>query len=219
MGFLDNLKKEERTKEEILAEFNIFEGIECKVTFPFTELKIGSHGGAARGAATLAFGIVGLAATSGVKHKEERKEMKTVFQVVDKGIVFKKAAKDNKDLRIPYENIVLAEINPQYKYNGLTIKLLENQDIIIVVKTNSKNLDDNITVRDHYLEVINQRAKGKEFEEEGWGLESASNKNNESEPNKSSLIDELERLANIYEKGLLTDEEFTAMKKKLIENN
>ena len=76
MGFLDNLKKEERTKEEVLAEFNIFEGIECKVTFPFTELKIGSHGGAARGAATLAFGIVGLAATSGVKHKEERKEMK-----------------------------------------------------------------------------------------------------------------------------------------------
>jgi len=30
-------------------------------------------------------------------------------------------------------------------------------------------------------------------------------------------MDELERLGNMYEKGLLTDEEFTAMKKKLIE--
>ena len=30
-------------------------------------------------------------------------------------------------------------------------------------------------------------------------------------------MDELERLGNMYKEGLLTDEEFTVMKKKLIE--
>lgn len=30
-------------------------------------------------------------------------------------------------------------------------------------------------------------------------------------------MDELERLGNMYKEGLLTDEEFAAMKKKLIE--
>ena len=32
-------------------------------------------------------------------------------------------------------------------------------------------------------------------------------------------MDDLERLANLYEKGLLTDDEFAAMKNKLIEGN
>ena len=220
MGFFDNFKMEERSEEEVLAEFNIFEGINCNVIFPFTEIKIGTRGGAARGAATLAFGIIGLAATSGVKQKKEKKEMITDVQVVDKGIVFKKATKDNKDLRIPYENIVFAEKHTRYKF-GMIIKLLENQDIEVIVKTGAKNLNENTVVRDHFLEILNQRAKGKEFEEEGWGLDYASNENSNTEQteNNTSLIDELERLANIYEKGLLTDEEFIAMKKKLIEND
>lgn len=34
---------------------------------------------------------------------------------------------------------------------------------------------------------------------------------------QSNLMEELERLGNMYEKGLLTDEEFVEMKKKLIE--
>lgn len=41
----------------------------------------------------------------------------------------------------------------------------------------------------------------------------------EGEPGKRADVDELERLAGLYEKGMLTDAEFTAMKKKLIEGD
>lgn len=36
-------------------------------------------------------------------------------------------------------------------------------------------------------------------------------------PKCNSIIDDLQRLVDIYKEGLLTDEEFAAMKKKLIE--
>ena len=53
------------------------------------------------------------------------------------------------------------------------------------------------------------------LEEAGWGLEHATNEilQPETKQESNSLIDELERLGNMYEKGLLTDEEFAAMKK------
>ena len=60
MGLFDNFKKSDEEKiDEALTKYNIFEGIECEVTFPDTQLKITTHGGVTRGAATLAFGIIG----------------------------------------------------------------------------------------------------------------------------------------------------------------
>ena len=38
-------------------------------------------------------------------------------------------------------------------------------------------------------------------------------------PKHNSIIDDLQRLVDIYKEDLLTDEEFAAMKKKLIEGN
>ena len=69
------------------------------------------------------------------------------------------------------------------------------------------------------MDVLNERACGAQFEEAGWGLEHGINEQSEPETKQESnfLMDELERLGNMYEKGLLTDEEFAAMKKKLIE--
>ena len=101
MGLLDNFGKSDEEKAlEILGKYNIFEGIDCQVIFPDTQLKIATHSGLTRGAATLAFGIIGLAATTSIKHKEEKRKVKSNFQVVEKGIVFKRATEDGKDLRI-----------------------------------------------------------------------------------------------------------------------
>ena len=68
------------------------------------------------------------------------------------------------------------------------------------------------------MDVLNERACGAQFEEAGWGLEHGTNEQSEPETKQECnfLMDELERLGNMYEKGLLTDEEFAAMKKKLI---
>ena len=74
-------------------------------------------------------------------------------------------------------------------------------------------------VVDHISNNINERARGAQLEETGWHIEYSAQP--AAEPvigqESTSLMDELERLGNMYEKGLLTDEEFAAMKKKLID--
>lgn len=215
MGLLDNFRKsDEEIKEEALLEYNIFEGIPAFVTFPDKQLKIGTHSGLAKGAATLAFGLIGLAATSGVNQKEEFRSLTTIFQIVDKGLVFKNATLEGKDLRIPYDNIVGAE---KVKYDDLVIKLLENQEIFILFKFDK--IGYRKFVVQHTIDRINERACGAQYEEVGWGLEHATAEPQETKEENISLMDELERLGNMYEKGLLTDEEFSIAKKKLLGGN
>lgn len=215
MGLLDNFRKsDEELNEEALMKYNIFEGISALVTFPDKQLKIGSHSGAARGAATLAFGLIGLAATSGVKQREEFRTIRTIFQIVEKGLVFKNATLEGKDLRIPYDNVIGAE---RVKDDDLVITLLENQEIFILFHL--EKIGYRKFVVQHVIGIINQRACGAQYEETGWGLEHATAELQETKQQSRSLIDELERLGNMYEKGLLTDEEFSAMKKKLLEGD
>ena len=69
----------------------------------------------------------------------------------------------------------------------------------------------------HIVNILNERSCGAQYEEAGWGLDHATKQSLEPKTSKdSSLMDELERLGNMYKKGLLTDEEFVLMKKKLI---
>lgn len=56
----------------------------------------------ARGFATGAFGLAGLAATSGVNQSYERTVLITHFRIADKGVVIYQACKDGSDLRIPW---------------------------------------------------------------------------------------------------------------------
>ena len=213
MGLLDNFKKsDEQIREETLAKYNIFEGIECEVTFPDTQLKIATHSGFTKGAATLAFGFIGLAATSGIKHKEEKRKIKSTFQIVENGIVFKRATENGKDLRIPYENIVKVIHKALFVFD---IVLLENQ--VIKLELSNMRLNQINALSKHIMDTLNERACGAQYEEAGWGLEHATAEPQEVKQESGSLMDELERLGNMYKEGLLTDEEFAAMKKKLIE--
>lgn len=215
MGLFDNFKKSDEEKiDEALTKYNIFEGIECEVIFPDTQLKITTHGGVTRGAATLAFGIIGLAATSSIKHKEEKRKVKSNFQVVENGIVFKRATEEGKDLRIPYDNIVKANQNGLFEIH---IVLLENQ--VIILELENMRLEPVKILGNHILNTLNQRACGAQYEEAGWGLEHATAEPQETKQESGSLMDELERLGNMYKEGLLTDEEFAAMKKKLIDGD
>ena len=216
MGLFGNKKSEEELMEEALEKCNIFEGLRCRVTFPDTQIRIRSHSGWVKGAATLTLGIIGLAATTGLKQEETNRQLTTIVQVVDKGIVFKKAAKDNKDLRIPYEDIVSSKRDLN-DFDIIIINLVENQDIRLMFFMGSgTSQKQDMYVENHFINIINERACGAQYEEAGWGLEHATVEPQETKQESGSLMDELERLGNMYKEGLLTDEEFAAMKKKLI---
>ena len=224
MGLLDRFQESDEKRqaryEKVLEENNVFEGIEFKVIFPNKELKIVTHSGLTKGVATFAFGFVGLAATSSIKSEKENKILNTVFQIADKGIVFKRATDEGKDLRIPFENIV--DANDIQMDNGpinvINIILLENQKITILISSSKLMPSEERILKNHIMNIIKERACGAQYEEAGWGLEHATVEPQETKQESNSLMDELERLANLYEKGLLTDEEFAAMKKKLIES-
>ena len=216
----EEIKKQKKI-DKILEKYNIFEGIRVKATFPQEELVIKSHGGVTRGAATLGFGLIGLAATSRTKHKKQKITKNTILQVVEKGIVFQKATNEGKDFRIPYDNIVKLSIatikglrGEKEIKNQLVLNLLENQEIQIML------IGVPIDARNQLLNIVNGRATGKENEESGWGLESTNTALPETELKvigENSPSDELEKIVKMYTDGLLTDEEFATMKKKIIE--
>ena len=218
MRLLDNFRKsDEEIIEEILAKNNIFEGVECTVVLPEKQLRTSGSSGTSKALATFAFGFVGLAATSGFEQNEENREIQTLFQVVKNGVVFKNATMETSDLRIPYEDIIEFEVYVHKRYPSFgKLVLLENKHIIIKFDLNKTKSD---ILLDHIADIVNERATGDQYEEDGWGIEQVSEESSqfETEQESNSLMDELERLGNMYEKGLLSDEEFTAMKKKLIE--
>ena len=215
MALFGNKKSEEEIMEDVLSKNDVYGEINCEVFFPDLQLKIATRSGFAKGAATLAFGLVGLAATSGIKQEEEQRTMTTAFQIVDNGIVFKKATKDLKDLRIPYDNIV--KVKPDNGMFRFTLLLLENQEIHVrMFSIKGDSLESPKYFRDHLINIINERACGAQYEEAGWGLEHAEAEPQEVKEEGESLMDELERLGNMYEKGLLTDDEFALAKKKLL---
>lgn len=231
MFFFDGKSKEDYI-EEMLTDNNVFEGIKCEAIFPNKQLQIATSSGLKKGVATLAFGLVGLAATSGVKQKEKKKRIKTIFQIVQKGIVFKKATENGEDLRIPYENIVKIEkiYTKSFKIRSTTtrnvskpkpyalkILLLKNQEIVI--SFSNLKLYSSTYFINHIANILNERACGAQYEEAGWGLEHAPAEPQEVKQESESLMDELERLGNMYDKGLLTDEEFSIAKKKLLKGD
>ena len=215
--FGSDISPEEREREmieETLSEYNIFEGIECEVILPEKQLKTSGSSGKKKGVATLAFGIVGWAATSGTSQNEENRILTTIFQVVDKGIVFKNGSMDGSDIRIPYDEIIEMEVLYSQKSPVLgMITLLKNKRIIIDPKVGYTRGE---IILDHMYDILNERACGAQYEEVGWGLEHATAEIQETSQESGSLMDELERLGKMYEKGLLTDDEFAVMKRKFI---
>ena len=58
--------------------------MECELILPEKQLRTQGSSGAKKGVATLAFGIVGWAATSGSSQNEENRIITTIFQIVER---------------------------------------------------------------------------------------------------------------------------------------
>ena len=232
-GFFNRLKNniEERKEERIIEEKRkkesdskyickrFFNGVKCEVVFPGKELILKTHSGGTRALATLGFGLVGLAATSNVKQEKRNKSVNTIFQIVEKGIVFKNAD-DGKDLRISYDNIINASFEVKY-YNYVYINLLENQQLKIIIENaelSRRKESIKHALHHHIIPYINEHANGLEYEEAGWGLPSKKEDMEESVENRNadSDFEKLEKLMDMYKEGLLTEDEFKAMKNKII---
>lgn len=221
------LRKREEKINKIRNKFNIYKGIDCKVQFPQQELFLKSHSGLKRGIATFTLGLVGFAATSNIKQEKKHIVKNTQLQIADKGVVFKKVTDDGRDLRIPYDNIIsftlLTQKIGKKGKEFYELLLLKNQSLILSFSKKLKGNELEIISQD-LVDVINGRATGKNTEEAGWGLDYATNEpssesdNGEKSAENDSITGELEKIVQMYEKGLLTDEEFAAMKKKIIEN-
>ena len=208
-------EKERKHIEKTLEKYNVFEGIKCEAVLPEKQLKTSGKSGATKGLATFAFGFVGYAAASGTSQNEANRDVKTIFQIVENGIVFKNANMDGSDLRIPYGEIVRMIVpeddEAQRKGVGI-ITLLKNKQILLSVNGGTNN---RLIIINHISKILNERAFGIKNEEPGWGLVS------EYEGNKLSYdgsdISNLERISVMYEKGLLSEEEFNKLKKGIIE--
>ena len=120
-------KEKKQLRKETLEQHDIFKGVQCEVILPEKQLKTSGSSGAKKGIATLAFGIVGWAATSGSSQNEENRIISVIFQIVENGIVFKNGAIDGSDIRIPYSEIVSVEKlqTDKYVYMGLITLLKE----------------------------------------------------------------------------------------------
>lgn len=220
---IDELEKKLNKKNFFKANDIFGEGVAIQLFLPEKEIIIKQRSGLTKGVATLGLGLVGLAATSGVKQQTKTKSIHTRLQVVDAGIILKNASPDKKDIRIPFENVKSLEyISKQTGHCKLI--LLENQTLIfylrIFLNRNQKEelLQYVPEVKEQVFKVINERAKGNEDPEEiKWSTEKSdiikTIENNQENP---SLMDELERLGNMYKEGLLTEDEFALAKKKLL---
>lgn len=213
MGIFDknDAEKEEKEKQRIkkvLEKYDIFKGVECEVILPEKQLKMSGSSGAKKGVATLAFGIIGWAATSGTSQNEENRIIKAIMQVVEKGIVFKNGATDGSDMRIPYEDIVSAEkLVDKDKKSMCELTLLGNKKIFFL-STRGNYVGDPIIT--NCIDVLNKRISGLLYEEEGWGLELDYNQLKKLDAQRKS--DNLERLKKMCENGLISEEKFTKLK-------
>lgn len=119
-------------EQTLLERHNPYDWVACQVTLPGLELTIESASPWARGFATGAFGLMGLAVTSGVNQSYEHLVLNTHFRIAEKGVVIFQACKDESDLRIPLDNIVQAfYVKTREGQNSLRIILLKNQPITI----------------------------------------------------------------------------------------
>ena len=154
-------------ENKIMCDHNPYDWVKCEVTLPKMQLVTESFSPAARGFATGAFGLMGLAVTSGVNQHYEHVTFKSYFKIAEKGIVILQGCDDGSDLRLPWEFIVSAGYIKENDLPLLKITLLKNQTIKVFFPFfwNANNLI-------HYCRgvarLINEKACGVSPEDEGW---------------------------------------------------
>lgn len=194
----------QRIKNQKNCVFDFDYGIKCNVRMPPREV-VSSSGGLTKGAATLGFGLVGMAATSGTKTKVKTEYKPNIrVAVKNQGLILYKAAPDKSNVNIDWNMIADCE------YKGDKFVRTEDCNIIFVnghrmgiianTKHNKKDAGKQL-----YELIQNNMCGG---ETDAW--------KNTPEENTASNADELLKWHELYEKGAISQEEFEAKKKELL---
>ena len=198
------------------------------------------HGAGTKVLATIVGGPLGYVATTGIKEETSTEQIKKdgeylhiKVQISAKNIIYKSYMDNNissnfDDNKINYGGEIVLDwkdidcINNNYFLilkNGERLECPALRDELLIHSHINSMIGDKEFVREfvtkyyhsiekdikeYYLELINEYAKKP--------IDDNINISN------NDCLNELERLANLYEKGLLTDEEFAIMKKKIINN-
>lgn len=189
------------------------------------------HGGLTKGAATLGFGLIGLAGTSGVKT-----EMQTVEKQVP--VQFEKTVKDTIDVKLMIKNnrleikqdnlktmINFSEID-EISYENKFIYIKTNREMI-VLKQNDDYFRDLITdalseniyylknyklIKVLYLDDFSNDLNNMWISE----ILSYNVNNNDNKPSEMDKIELIEKYYSLKESGIITDEEFKKKKQELL---
>ena len=200
------------------------------------------HGGLTKGVATLGFGIIGFAATSGIKTTTETKQvfrsgeyLHSQITFNNRSIVLKSYTNDSSSkifnskpginqIAIKYDDIhsfnsenftFFLESGENFGCPPIALKYIVRQNIKKITTTYDKSINDQFI--QNYTNKINKKIKLiiAELINEQITLAKKSNSNQ----HQSNVdISGLEKIAEMYEKDLLTDEEFINLKQKIIGN-
>lgn len=207
------LKQKEREEKELNKQriknqknsiFDFDYGIKCNVRMPPREV-ITSRGGLTKGAATLGFGLVGMAATSGTKTKVKSEYKPNIrVAVKDQGLLLYKAAPDKSNVNLDWNMIVDCEYKGDkfVKTEDVNIFLVNGHGMGIAANTKHNKKD----AGKQLFEIIQSNMCGSEADI--W--------ENTPEENTTSDADELLKWHELYEKGVISQEEFEAKKKELL---
>lgn len=201
------------------------------------------HSGLTKGVATLGFGLVGLAATSGVKQTTSTQK------------VLKKGEYIHANININSENIILKSYVDKYKvasFAGNSNKVKKSvfkwedidhvDDEFYFVFNSGETLKFNAPDYDKWIKpavmdilgtpyasknrVLFNRCSGKlknDIDDLFLNIlreKIRENKKINNHQNKlNNKVEELEKIMEMYEKGLLTDDEFSTMKQSIIGNS
>ena len=203
------------------------------------------HGGLTKGAATLGFGLVGLAATSGVKTTTETKKIfrsgeYTHFQITfnNRGIVLNSYNDDSPSNSFNSKQGNLNQIGIRYEdvhsfdINNFTLFLESGEnfscpsfDLKYVVRGRIKKFtttyDEEVNNQfiNDYADKIYDNVNSIVFELINEQIILAKDTKNNNQQQSNVDINGLEKIVSMYEKGLLSDEEFVKMKQNIIGNS
>lgn len=199
------------------------------------------HGGLAKGAATLGFGLVGLAATSGVKQTTSTKKVLQKgkythrrITVKDKHIVLKTYQDTSLNLGFNHQSDNITKVvfnwndidslDDEYFFifkTGETLKCpvpdvteWTAEGIMRVLGTT--DLNTNLETNKEWLEELKPDVNQIFFELIRNRIKEAKNNFSEKVLDNNTNVDELEKVMKMYQEGLLTDDEFATMKQNII---
>lgn len=172
-----------KTKDDILQEL-IISGLEFDYytgeTITQTHTK-NTHGAFTKGAATAAFGLVGLAATSGINQEttSELEKIPVNLKFKKNGILLE-SARNVGLMKIPWEeisqcvksgNLILTsghELTLKPRYSQFKQLFLKNytKKYISRLNVDGKNVSYTNDLILQYIELVNERAKGNK--DDGW---------------------------------------------------